>query len=220
MKLALAALLLSTTCWADWGGTVALGPLVSCHEGQCFYGLAVAEPNHFDQETREYGFKRYGFGHGGIVIGNGIGLDMQSSSGFLLKPFAGPLRGAAEIGGRLWVNTNGAILSHYAWHPGLGVGPGFELFGARIQLLAKGGLNVSNYGYQDILPRFRLYTAAGLYLYTKSVSVGAEARTYDGQVHFTADALLHVYKDSTLGARIELLGPQTSGSIIFQLNPF
>lgn len=195
--------------------------MFSCPDsGPCFAGLAARDTNHFDQVTLEYGFPRYGFGYGGIVFGNGIGLDMASSGGFLSKNDKDLFRIAAEIGGRVWLNTNGAVRSHYSWHPGVGFGPSFEFADTRVTMLAKAGIDVSNFGYHDPLPRFRIYGSAGMYVYSRSFGLGAEWLTRDGQYQVQADILYTSGQDWRLGVRADFLGGQTSGAMVLQFAPF
>lgn len=154
-------------------GIVSVGPTVDCSYG-CFAGVFIGEIEHFNQKDKLYGFRRYGFGYGSMQIGNGIGVDLISSSGMFLTEEAQSIQVGVDIGGRFDFNTNNSVDSFYHWLPGITVGPSYTLFGYKGFSGFKAGVEIGNYHIPSLIPSFNTYYGAGTYLYSQSSMIGAQ----------------------------------------------
>lgn len=186
-----------------------LGLLITCTAG-CYYGLSIKESHVSDGLEKVSGLTRYGFGYGGITIGTGVGIDLESNSGFIMMS-KGPIKLGAELGGSLRLNTNPLVYSYYEWRPGLGVGT----TAGPVLFWLKGGADISNRERSDVLPDPRLYVAASAEANYDIFSGGVEARlvgTKGAAYSFT----LLVGKEQRVGVNFNVSRIESAGSITLQ----
>lgn len=132
------------------------------------WGATIGSYNLFDQDKVHWGMKRYGGGVSRMQVGNGLGLNLQSSGGVFLNDaedpsFIEPKLTIEPGSGRLVLNTNGSVESSYQWLPMVGTGPQFNLFGNQLFVVARAGGSVGNFGNDGIVPRFHNAFGYGVY---------------------------------------------------------
>lgn len=155
------------------------------HNEKSFYGFSVGDTEHFDQNEKLNGNYRYGYGSGVVQIGNGLGVELTSSSGLTFVGIKGsgmsvsPLVGA-EFGGKITYNTNSDVHSFYEWHPSVSLGVQTGNDWLQCTAAAKGGVAVGNLGNTSILPSGARMLGGSLSLVTKPISIGYERLGYGG----------------------------------------
>lgn len=159
-----------------------------------FYGLVIGEPNHFDQSEKQPGNYRYGFGEGGLHLGNGFGLKLASSGGIafigvkdsdkILSPLVG-----LDFGGQVNLNTNGSARSYYQWFPGLSLGLQTRVNDLQLSIMGKGGLGLGNFTSQGLAPSGALSAGGAAYLMYKGFGVGLDVVRFGGSTHVSGSVL-------------------------------
>jgi hypothetical protein len=150
-----------------------------------YYSFTVMDIGAFDQSIYSMGNYHYGFGYGSLQIGNGVGIDLSSSSGVVLlgmknKPTEFSPMFGMELGGRLKANTNSSVVGYYEWYPGFSLGIQARSGSLQYTLVGKGGLAIGNFGRQDVFPNGAMYLGAGSYLNYGYHSLGAEHLVFGG----------------------------------------
>lgn len=194
---------LANAALLEQGENVIIGPQM----GNGFYGLSVLDTNHFNQGDKYMGLYRYGYGHAGISLGNGIGIRMASSSGWRwlggLKEQEGlaPLV-ALEGGGHLEYNTNALIHSYYQWQPGVAVGVQANIAGWHSTLMLQAGPTLGNYSSPNMLPYIEPRVGAGLYTHVGPISIGGTLSLIGPHSDLSVDVLALIGR-TYIGARYE-----------------
>ncbi len=186
--------------------------IMPVNNGEAHYGFNIGDVNQFDQSEMQLNNYRYGFGYGALQLGNGVGINLQSSSGLTLLGIKGsdkvisPLIGA-EFGGKIVANTNGNVSSYYQWFPGFSAGLQVGgTTGVQMALVGKGGIGLGNWGRRDLWPDGSLFVGGALYLNTPAVSVGLEHLTF-GSSHVYSANLMGKYENH----RITFVGSTMAG---------
>lgn len=185
---------------------IGIGPGISRSNGTNLYYLNINDINHFDQIETTYGFTQYGSGGGGIQIGNGVGIDLNATSGMSLIGL-GEREGIApqigfDLGGRIRLNTNSAINSFYQWLPAVTVGPQIGWGKSRLLLLAKGGASLGNYDNIGIMPNMYWSYGGGVALATEAVDISSGFMFFGDNSVVTGDVMTKCFK-LKVGVRAE-----------------
>lgn len=169
-----------------------LAPSFALAEDSLSYGLGVMPENnsvyvsfnlgddqHFDQNSPQYGYYRYGFGYGNLQLGNGLGFNTATSSGLVLVGIkdsdkdVSPMLGV-EPGARIIVNTSESVASYYEVFPAISLGLQVRNSDLQGTVVAKTGFGLGNWGRKDLAPDASLAIGGAAYLNFSVMSIGAE----------------------------------------------
>jgi hypothetical protein len=181
--------------------------IVGLHAENGFYGVAGLDTNHFNQGDKYMGIYRYGYGHGGFSLGNGIGLRMQSNSGWRWLGGLREAEGIAPIvalegGGHLQYNTNSLIHSYYQWTPGLAFGIQTNAKGWRTTMVVQAGPTIGNYSSPNMIPYIESRIGAGFYTNAGPLNLGGTLSRIGPHSGLSVDLLIKV-DGFYLGSRYE-----------------